>query len=90
MSVFIVNIWSLLLMKQSAELFRNVLSTYFYLYFNILFIWDALKSRTVGPTGLVGLHKLCHPTIQDGSTWSKFGARGEYGDVFLFPNLGAL
>ena len=21
-----------------------------------------------------GLHKLCHPTIQDGSTWSKFGA----------------
>ena len=87
MSVFIVNIWSLLLMKQIAELFRNMLPIYFYLYFYILFIWDALKSRTVGPTGLVGLHKLCHPTIQDGSTWSKFGARGEHGDGFL---LGAL
>ena len=23
------------------------------------------------------MHKLCHPTIRDGSTWSKFGARGE-------------
>ena len=33
------------------------------------------------------LHKLCHPTIRDGSTWSKFGARG---DIFLFSNLGAL
>ena len=30
-----------------------------------------------------GLHKLCHPTIRDSSTWSKFGARGEHGDVFL-------
>ena len=29
-----------------------------------------------------GLHNLCHPTIQDGSTWSKFGERGEHGDVF--------
>ena len=36
-----------------------------------------------------GLHNLCHPTIQDGSTWSKFRARGEHGDVFLFSNLGA-
>ena len=24
------------------------------------------------------------------STWSKFGAHGEHGDVFLFSNLGAL
>ena len=39
---------------------------------------------------LTGLHKLCHPTIRDGSMWSKFGARGEHGDVFLFSNLGAL
>ena len=39
---------------------------------------------------LTGLHKLCHLTILDGSTWSKFGARGEHGDVFLFSNLGAL
>ena len=36
---------------------------------------------------LTGLHNLCHPTIRDGSTWSKFGARGEHGDVFLFSNL---
>ena len=37
-----------------------------------------------------GLHFWFHPTIRDGSTWSKFGARGEHGDVFLFSNLGAL
>ena len=37
-----------------------------------------------------GLHKLCYPTIRDRSTWSKFGAHGEHGDVFVFSNLGAL
>ena len=37
-----------------------------------------------------GLHNLFHPTIRDESTWSKFRARGEHGDVFLFFNLGAL
>ena len=31
-----------------------------------------------------GLHKLCYPAIRDRSTWSKFGAHGEHGDVFLF------
>ena len=36
------------------------------------------------------LHNSFHPTIRDGSTWSKFGARGEHGDVFLFSNLGTL
>ena len=36
------------------------------------------------------LHNSFHPTIRDGSTWSKFGARGEHGDVLLFSNLGAL
>ena len=36
---------------------------------------------------LPGLHNLFHPTIRDWSTWSKFGARGEHGDVFLFSNL---
>ena len=36
------------------------------------------------------LHNSCHPSIRDGSTWSKFGARGEHGDVYLFSNLGAL
>ena len=35
-----------------------------------------------------GLHKLCHPTIRDGSTWSKFGARGGHGDVFPVLQLG--
>ena len=39
---------------------------------------------------LPGLHKLWYPSIRDTSTWSKFGAHGEHGDVFLFSNLGAL
>ena len=29
-----------------------------------------------------GLHNSFNPAIQDGSMWSKFGARGEHGDVF--------
>ena len=37
-----------------------------------------------------GLHKLWYPGIWDMSTWSKFGAHGGNGDVFLFSNLGAL
>ena len=37
-----------------------------------------------------GLHKLWYPGIRDTSTWSKFGAHGEHGDVVLFSNLGAL
>ena len=37
-----------------------------------------------------GLHKLWYPGIRDTSTWSKLGAHGEHGDVFLFSNLGAL
>ena len=36
------------------------------------------------------LHNSFHPIIRGGSTWSKFGARGEHEDVFLFSNLGAL
>ena len=39
---------------------------------------------------LSGLQKSFHPTIRDGITWSKFGARGEHGDVLRFSNLGAL
>ena len=46
----------------------------------------ASKTRTLK----AGLHKLWYPSIRDTSTWSKFGARGEHGDVFLFSNLGAL
>ena len=37
-----------------------------------------------------GLHNSFNPAIQDGSMWSKFGARGEHGVVFLFSNLGVL
>ena len=37
-----------------------------------------------------GLHKLWYPSIWDTSTWSKFGAHGEHGDVFLISNLGVL
>ena len=37
-----------------------------------------------------GLHKLWYPVVRDMSTWSKFGAHGEHGDVFLFSNLGTL
>ena len=37
-----------------------------------------------------GLHKLWYPVVRDRSTWGKFGAHGEHGDVFLFSNLGAL
>ena len=37
-----------------------------------------------------GLHKLWYPSIRDTRTWSKFGAHGELGDVFLFSNLGGL
>ena len=37
-----------------------------------------------GVAGAAGVHKSFHPTIWDGSTWSKFGARGEHGDVLRF------
>ena len=43
-----------------------------------------------GRTCTSGLYKLWYPSIRDTSTWSKFGAHGEHGDVFLFSNLGAL
>ena len=42
------------------------------------------------PKSEPGLHKLWYPGIRDTSTWSKFGAHGEHGDVFLFSNLGAV
>ena len=49
-----------------------------------------LKGGRVQRLIAAGLHNSFHPTIWDGSTWSKFGAHGEHGDVFLFSNLGAL
>ena len=55
--------------------------------------WDVLWA-TSGCNGLYwavpGLHKLWYSGIRDRSTWGKFGAHGEHGDVFLFSNLGAL
>ena len=51
--------------------------------------WVTVMGVT-GVTGGTGLHKLWYPGIRDTSTWSKFGAHGEHGDVFLFSNLGAL
>ena len=46
--------------------------------------------RREGGGVVTGLHKLWYPGIRDMSTWSKFGAHGEHGDVFPFSNLGAL
>ena len=63
--------------------------------FDISTIWEhevqflfikTLKTKS----SAAGLHKLWYPGIRDTSTWSKFGAHGEHGDVFLFSNLGAL
>ena len=48
-----------------------------------------VKTTRIVPVS-AGLHKLWYPGIRDTSTWSKFRAHGEHGDVFLFSNLGAL
>ena len=50
--------------------------------------WVSIEDRNL--PSVSGLHKLWYPGIWDMSTWSKFGAHGEHGDVFLFSNLGAL
>ena len=49
-----------------------------------------LGATNLEPRSQAGLHKLWYPVVRDMSTWSKFGAHGEHGDVFLFSNLGAL
>ena len=51
---------------------------------------DGHSDVDLGPTSWTGLHKLWYPVVRDRSTWSKFGAHGEHGDVFLFYTLGAL
>ena len=51
---------------------------------------DFITSLLLGADQEAGLHKLWYPGIRDASTWSKFGAHGKHGDVFLFSNLGAL
>ena len=57
--------------------------SFFFLIWGV-FYWNgfSLKGNFIYPWA--GLHNFCHPTIRNGSTWSKFGARGEDGDVFLF------
>ena len=60
---------------------------------SLQYLWRRLKNhniRTWKTWFWAGLHKLWYPTIQDTSAWSKFGAHGEHGDVFLFSNFGAL
>ena len=54
--------------------------------------YSETEGRTICPSDKArpGLHKLWYPGIRDRSTWGKFGAHGEHGDVFLFSNLGAL
>ena len=51
---------------------------------------DQLRISAVLTSSHTGLHKLWYPSIRGTSTWSKFPAHGEHGDVFLFSNLGAL
>ena len=66
------------------------------LFLTLLVVCDSLPliqgvtNATQLPQCQTGLHKLWYPGIRDRSTWSKFGAHGEHGDVFLFSNLGAL
>ena len=66
----------------------------FYNFFQLF-----IGPRYLGFDLWAGVHKSFHPTIRDGSTWSKFGARGEHGergkdgkhgDVLRFSNLGVL
>ena len=52
-------------------------------------VWGCRHHRTqLHCRGSPGLHKLWYPGIRDMSRWSKFGAHGEHGDVFLYSNLG--
>ena len=59
-----------------------------YLSVYVYSIWFFSCPSSSLPTS--GLHKVWYPGIRDRSTWGKFGAHGEHGDVFLFSNLGAL
>ena len=44
---------------------------------------DRFGFKSFGSVLTAGLHNSFHPTIRDGSTWSKFRAQREHGDVFL-------
>ena len=58
-------------------------NSFLFRYKCIFVVWSFVCQRS-------GLHRLWYATIRDTSTWSKFGAHGEHGDVFMFSNLGAL
>ena len=53
-------------------------------------LWQPAINWPIRKSFQSGLHKLWYPGIRDRSTWGKFGAHGEHGDVFPFSNLGAL
>ena len=55
-----------------------------------IYITNRYPNENQSSAPLAGLHKLWYPGIRDRSTWGKFGAHGEHGDVFPFSNLGAL
>ena len=69
--------------KVEFFLKKTQTGSFFFLIWGV-FYWNgfSLKGNFIYPWA--GLHNFCHPTIRNGSTWSKFGARGEDGDVFLF------
>ena len=75
--------WISLLLYFSMYLYLYLWDLYFCLWFISIFVFVFSSIST-------GLHKLWYPGIRDTSTWSKFRAHGEYGDVFLFSKLGAL
>ena len=71
------------------SIWKNLhLTKFFYTDMSVVSVTNMRYDFTVRLTA--GLHKLWYPGIRDTSTWSKFGAHGEHGDVFLFSNLGAL
>ena len=55
-------------------------NSFLFRYKCIFVVWSFVCQRS-------GLHRLWYATIRDTSTWSKFGAHGEHGDVFMFSNL---
>ena len=88
--------------REKSLTARNVSGWYLYLYCSrcspchcrppkfSIFRPKHLSSQFTLVKPASGLHKLWYPSIRDTSTWGKFGAHGEHGDVFLFSNLGAL
>ena len=69
MSVFIINIWPLLLMKQIAELFRNMLrkNTYFFLNFTLDSIQKNSKFIIIS---ILPIWAHCTPVRQQQSLFS--------------------